>query len=77
MLYIMYLVITLTAGSVLLALVSNAFAYELSHVIEAVFDMIEYRLALGAERHATGAHAGGFAKVSGSAQARLSLRPLS
>ncbi len=44
-------IITLTAvGGFLLALVSDAFAYELSRVVEAVFDLIEHRLALQARR---------------------------
>lgn len=38
--------IALAAGSVLLALVSDAFAHEMSRLVEAAFDWIEYRLAL-------------------------------
>ena len=50
----MLLFLSITAavagGGVLLALVSDAFAYELSRAVEAVFDMIEYRLALREHR---------------------------
>ncbi len=38
--------IALAAGSILLALVSDAFAHEMSRLVEAGFDWIEYRLAL-------------------------------
>ncbi len=41
--------IALAAGTYLLALVSEGFANELSRVIEAAFDFVEYRAAL---RHA-------------------------
>lgn len=41
---------SLAAGGFLLALVSDGFAYELSRVVEKVFDMIEYRLALQERR---------------------------
>ncbi|HEX6622808.1 MAG TPA: hypothetical protein VF064_03795 [Pyrinomonadaceae bacterium] len=44
---------SLAAGGFLLALVSDGFAYELSRVVEKVFDMIEYRLALQARRRGT------------------------
>ncbi len=49
---IMLLSITasLAAGGFLLALVSDGFAYELSRVVEKLFDMIEYRLALQERR---------------------------
>ena len=38
------------AGVFLLALVSDGFAYELSRVVEAIFDRVEYRLALSERR---------------------------
>ena len=49
---IMLLSITasLAAGGFLLALVSDGFAYELSRVVEKLFDIIEYRLALQERR---------------------------
>jgi len=40
------IVVALAAGSFLLALASDSFAYELSRVVEAAFDAAEYRLAL-------------------------------
>ena len=40
------IVIALTAGSFLLALVSDAYADALSRVVEATFDFVEYRAAL-------------------------------
>ena len=53
---IMLLSITasLAAGGFLLALVSDGFAYELSRVVEKLFDMIEYRLALQERRRGGG-----------------------
>ena len=53
---IMLLSITasLAAGGFLLALVSDGFAYELSRVVEKLFDMIEYRLALQERRRGAG-----------------------
>lgn len=50
MLLLLSITASLAAGGFLLALVSDAFAYELSRVVEAVFDMIEYRLALHERR---------------------------
>lgn len=41
---------SIAAGGFLLALVSDGFAYELSRVVEKVFDVIEYRLALQERR---------------------------
>lgn len=41
---------SLAAGGFLLALVSDGFAYEMSRVVEKVFDMVEYRLALQGRR---------------------------
>lgn len=41
---------SLAAGGFLLALVSDGFAYELSRVVEKVFDMVEYRLAVQGRR---------------------------
>ena len=38
--------VALTAGTFLLALVSEGFANEVSRVVEAVFDFVEYRSAL-------------------------------
>jgi hypothetical protein len=43
---VIIIIIALAAGSVLLALVSDAFADGLSYVVEATFDFIEYRAAL-------------------------------
>ena len=40
------IVVALAAGSYLLALASDGFAYGLSRVVEAAFDALEYRLAL-------------------------------
>ena len=40
------IVVALAAGSYLLALASDGFAYGLSRVVEAAFDAAEYRLAL-------------------------------
>ena len=40
------IVVALAAGSFLLALASDGFAYELSRAVEAAFDAAEYRLAL-------------------------------
>ncbi len=40
------IVVALAAGSFMLALASDGFAYELSRVVEAAFDAVEYRLAL-------------------------------
>jgi hypothetical protein len=40
------IIVALAAGSFLLALVSEGFAYGLSRVVEAAFDAAEYRLAL-------------------------------
>ncbi|HZB44590.1 MAG TPA: hypothetical protein VE360_05080 [Pyrinomonadaceae bacterium] len=45
---------SLAAGGFLLALVSDGFAYELSRVVEKLFDMIEYRLALQERRRGAG-----------------------
>lgn len=50
MLYLIMIPIAITAGSILLAFVSDTFAYEMSRVIEAAFDAMEYRLASRAER---------------------------
>ena len=40
------IIVALAAGSFLLALVSEGFAYGLSRAVEAAFDAAEYRLAL-------------------------------
>ena len=40
------IVVALAAGSFALALASDGFAYGLSRVVEAAFDLAEYRLAL-------------------------------
>ena len=40
------IIVALGAGSFLLALVSEGFAYGLSRAVEAAFDAVEYRLAL-------------------------------
>ena len=40
------IVVALAAGSFLLALASDGFAYGLSRVVEAAFDVAEYKLAL-------------------------------
>ena len=46
MLTIPIIIVALAAGSYLLALASDGFAYGLSRVVEAAFDAVEYRLAL-------------------------------
>ena len=46
MLTIPVIIVALAAGSYLLALASDGFAYELSRVVEAAFDAAECRLAL-------------------------------
>ena len=53
MLTVLLIAAALAAGSLMLALASDAFAYELSRVVEAAFDAVEYRLALRAERART------------------------
>ncbi len=45
--YLVYFGIVVAAGGVLL-MVSNAFAYEVSRGVEALFERVEYRLALRA-----------------------------
>lgn len=45
--YLIYFGIVVAAGGVLL-LASDAFAYEVSRGVEAMFDRVEYRLALRA-----------------------------
>lgn len=45
MLYTIYAAIALATSGVLLTLLSEGFAYEVSRVVEAAFDGIEYRLA--------------------------------
>lgn len=45
MLTALVITIALAAGALLLALTSDAFAYELSRVVEAGFDFFEYRAA--------------------------------
>ena len=52
MLFIIPIIIALVAGCYLLALVSDAFAYELSRVVEGALDFVEYRLALRESRRA-------------------------
>ena len=58
------IVVALAAGSFLLALASDGFAYELSRAVEAAFDAAEYRLALmrrgRAAREASRASAGAY-----------------
>ena len=50
MLYIVYTFIAAMTGGILLALVSDAFAYEISRLLEATLDAVEYRRALMAKR---------------------------
>lgn len=45
MLMLLSIMASLMVGGFLLALVSDAFAYELSRVVEAAFDFAEYRAA--------------------------------
>ena len=45
MLTALVITIALAAGALLLALTSDAFAYELSRGVEAAFDFFEYRAA--------------------------------
>ena len=52
MLLLFLAIIALAGGSFLLALASDAFAYELSRVVEAAFDFVEYRAALRRKRRA-------------------------
>ena len=49
MLYLILIIVGLI-GAGALALVSEAFTRELSRIVEAAFDTVEYRLALRAER---------------------------
>lgn len=51
MLYLLYIVIALVGGLFLLARMSDTLADELSRGVEALFDFIEYRLALRAEQN--------------------------
>jgi hypothetical protein len=46
MLTALAITVALPAGALLLALASDAFAYELSRGVEATFDFFEYRAAL-------------------------------
>jgi hypothetical protein len=61
------IIVALAAGSYLLALASDGFAYGLSRVVEAAFDAVEYRLALMRKERAArvreerGAGAGAYA----------------
>ena len=52
MLFIIPIIIALVAGCYLLALASDAFAYELSRVVEGALDFVEYKLALRELRRA-------------------------
>jgi hypothetical protein len=61
--YIIYLTIATVAGGALLALVSDAFAYEMSRILEAALDSIEYRLARRAKRRGASRHREREAKV--------------
>ncbi|HVF56853.1 MAG TPA: hypothetical protein VM934_11925 [Pyrinomonadaceae bacterium] len=58
MFYAIYIVIALAAGGAALALLSEAFAHEVSRVVEAAFDAVEYRLALWQRRRAIYARGG-------------------
>ena len=53
MLMLLLIAAALAAGSLLLALASDAFAYELSRAVEAAFDAVECRLARRAEKART------------------------
>jgi hypothetical protein len=64
------IIVALAAGSFLLALVSEGFAYGLSRAVEAAFDAAEYRLALrrrgrAARARETGRAGGGAAYAAG------------
>ncbi|HEV2705985.1 MAG TPA: hypothetical protein VGV59_08670 [Pyrinomonadaceae bacterium] len=51
MLYV-YIIISIMVGSALLALISEAFTYEVSRVFESALERVEYRLALRQARRA-------------------------
>jgi hypothetical protein len=51
MLYI-YIIISIAVGGALLALISEAFTYEVSRVFELALERVEYRLALRQARRA-------------------------
>jgi len=57
MIYAIQTLVALTVVSLLLMLVSDGFAYRVSRIAEAVFDQIEYRLALRAQGRTTRKHA--------------------
>ena len=71
--YIIYIAIALLAGGTLLALVSDAFAYEVSRVMEAALDRVEYRLALRERRRADN-HGGALTIARASYPARAEVR---
>ena len=50
MLYLIYTMMAGAAGGVLLTLASEGFAYEMSRVLEAALDSVEYRRALRTKR---------------------------
>lgn len=50
MIYTIQIIIALTSGAFLLTFASDAFAYRVSRVAEAVLDYIEYKLALRSQR---------------------------
>ena len=56
MLYIIYITIAGVAAGVLLTLVSERFAYEMSRLLEAALDSFEYRRALRAKRRGETLH---------------------
>lgn len=50
MIYTIQILLTLSIGVLLLTLASDAFAYRVSRVMEALLDRIEYKLALRAQQ---------------------------
>ncbi len=54
MFILLQIVLVLLAGIVFATLASDAFADEVSRIVEGCFDAIEYRLALRDERRAAG-----------------------
>ena len=69
MLTIPIIVVALAAGSFALALASDGFAYGLSRVVEAAFDLAEYRLALMRRGRAAAARAREASRAGGAGYA--------
>lgn len=69
MVYLVQIVLALLASGFLLTLISERFAHNVSRIVEAAFDSVEYRLAQRAERRVVKKQV---ARLPSSAQARLS-----